>query len=166
MAEKTQTTEDEAKTRIGPGCARDVGTLNAAIFRVLCRGGGGRPLNVFSTLARNRRLFRRWLPLAAALMPGGRLARVDTELVILRVAANAGSEYEAIQHRRIAKRAGLTAEEIERVGAGPGAAGWSARQRLLLAAADEMHGDGRIGDATWAGLAAEMDEPMLTSSAC
>jgi 4-carboxymuconolactone decarboxylase len=47
------------------------------------------------------------------------------------------------------------------VRSGPAAPGWSERQRLLLAAADEMHGDGRIGDATWAGLAADFDEPRL-----
>jgi alkylhydroperoxidase family enzyme len=96
-------------------------------------------------------------------MPSGRLARVDTELVILRVAHNAGSEYEWGHHERLGKRAGLTVEEIARVRSGPAAVGWSERQRLLLAAADEMHADGRgrISDATWAGLAADLDEPRL-----
>jgi alkylhydroperoxidase family enzyme len=147
--------------RIGPGSREEVGFANAAILRVLGLATGGRAPNVFTTLARNRRLFRRWLWFAGGLMPGGKLARVDTELVILRVADNAGSAYEWGHHERLGRRAGLTPEEIERVRSGPAAPGWSERQRLLLAAADEMHGDGRIGDATWAGLAADFDEPRL-----
>jgi alkylhydroperoxidase family enzyme len=56
---------------------------------------------------------------------------------------------------------GLSPEEIEWVRQGPDAPGWSPRRRLLLAAVGECHSEGRIGDATWAGLAAELDEPLL-----
>jgi alkylhydroperoxidase family enzyme len=147
--------------RITPGGGREIGALNGAIVRVLGLATGGRPANVFTTLARNRRLFRRWLWFAAALMPGGKLPRVDTELIILRVAANADSEYEWIQHERLGRRAGLTPAEIERVRSGPEAEGWSARQRLFLRAADEMHGEGRIGDGTWDALAAELDDRLM-----
>ncbi len=44
---------------------------------------------------------------------------------------------------------------------GPAAPEWSERRRLLLAAADECHADGRIGDGTWAGLTEDLDEPLL-----
>ena len=77
------------------------------------------------TLARHRGLFRRWLWFAGGLMPGGRLSRRDTELVILRVAHNAGSEYEWGHHERIGRRVGLSAEEIARVREGAAAPGWS-----------------------------------------
>jgi alkylhydroperoxidase family enzyme len=46
-------------------------------------------------------LFRRWLWFAGALMPGGRLPRDETELVILRVAHNTDCDYEWGHHERI-----------------------------------------------------------------
>jgi AhpD family alkylhydroperoxidase len=147
--------------RIGPGNREQIGPVNAAIVWVLGRATGGRPPNVFTTLARHRGLFRRWLWFAGGLMPGGKLPRVDTELVILRVAHNSGCDYEWGHHERLGKRAGLSAEEVERVRSGPEGASWSPRRRLLLRAADEMHAEGRIGDDLWAELAAELDEVRL-----
>jgi AhpD family alkylhydroperoxidase len=85
-------------------------------------------------------------------MPGGVLPRADTELVILRVAHNSRCEYEWRHHERIARLAGLSAEDIDRAREGPNAAGWSDRQQLLLRAADEMHADRTISNALWAKL--------------
>jgi AhpD family alkylhydroperoxidase len=151
----------EDQPRIPPGGRGRIGPLNAAIVRVIGLASGGRPPNVFTTLARNRGLFRRWLFFAGGLMPGGKLPRQDTELVILRVSHNTGCVYEWSHHERIAQRAGLGAEEVERVRSGPDAPGWTPRQQLLLRACDEMHADGAIGEETWAGLAAELDDRLL-----
>jgi alkylhydroperoxidase family enzyme len=147
--------------RIAPGGRREIGLPNAAIVRLLSLGTGGRRANVFTTLARHRGLFRRWLWFAAGLMPGGRLSRRDTELVILRVAHNAGSEYEWGHHERIGRRVGLSPEEIERVREGAEAPGWSTRRALLIEAADALHADRTINDALWAKLAGELDEVEL-----
>jgi AhpD family alkylhydroperoxidase len=147
--------------RVRPGSRREIGLVNAGIVRVLGLATGGRPPHVFTTLARHHGLFRRWLWFAGALMPGGKLPRAETELVILRVAHNTDCEYEWGHHERLGKRAGLSAEEIERVRSGPDAPGWDERQALLLRAADELHGDGRIGDELWAQLAAQLDEVRL-----
>jgi alkylhydroperoxidase family enzyme len=95
-------------------------------------------------------------------MPGGQLRRADSELVILRVAHNCGSEYEWGHHARLGELAGLTREEIERVRSGPGAAGWTERQELLLRAADELHGPQRtVSEELWGALAAEFEEREL-----
>ena len=102
---------------------------------------GSGPPNVFTTLGRHRRLFRKWLRFAGALMPGGVLPRDETELLILRVAHNCGSDYEWTQHARIALRSGLTQVEVDRVREGAEWGGWSPRQALLLRAADELHAD-------------------------
>src|SRR3954447_25965347 len=110
--------------RIPPGSAREIGPVNAAIVRALGLATGGRPLNVFTTLARHRGLFRRWLFFAGALMPGGKLPRADSELLILRVAHNCECLYEWRHHERIGWQAGLSAEEIERIREGADAAGW------------------------------------------
>jgi alkylhydroperoxidase family enzyme len=151
----------EIEPRIAPGGRREIGWLNAGIVRLIGLATHGRPPHVFTTLARNRSLFRRWLWFAGGLMPGGRLPRRETELVILRVAHNAGSEYEWSHHERLGRRAGLGPEEIARVREGAAAGGWPAREALLLEAADALHGDGGIGEPLWERLAARFDEVEL-----
>jgi alkylhydroperoxidase family enzyme len=108
-----------------------------------------------TTLARHRRLFRRWLPLATGLLRGD-LAAPDRELVILRTAWRCAAWYEWCQHVPLAERAGVRPDEIARVTAGAAAAGWTARQRLLLAATDELHDRRVVSDGTWAALAREL----------
>jgi AhpD family alkylhydroperoxidase len=149
------------RPRIAPGNRAQIGLVNYALAKLVGLATGGPPPNVFTTLARNRKLFRRWLWFAGGLMPGGRLPRRDTELVILRVAHNTRCEYERGHHEHLGRRAGLSAEEIARVREGAAAPGWSPRQALLLRAADELHADGRIGDPLWAELAAELDDRLL-----
>jgi AhpD family alkylhydroperoxidase len=149
------------RPRIAPGGPREVGRVNWAIARALGVANGGRPPNVFTTLGRHRRLFRPWLRFAARLMPFGTLPRAESELVILRVARVTGSDYEWQQHEQLARRAGLSGEEVERVRLGAEAPGWTPRQRLLLRAVDELHDHDRIGDALWAELAREYDERAL-----
>ena len=94
-------------------------------------------------------------------MPGGRLPRADTELLILRVAHNTGCDYEWGHHERLGRQAGLAAVEIDRVREGPHAEGWSTRQATLLTAADELHSARRIGDETWAALRPLLDDEQL-----
>jgi alkylhydroperoxidase family enzyme len=151
-----------AAPRIAPGERREIGLVNTAIVRVLGAAiGGGEPPRVFTTLARHRGLFRRWLWFAGGLMPGGMLPRDEAELVILRVAHNTGSDYEWVQHERLAQRAGLSVDQIARVRNGVEAPAWAPRQALLLRAADELHAERRIGDELWAALAREYDEREL-----
>jgi AhpD family alkylhydroperoxidase len=151
-----RTGQPSATPRIAPGTKSQIGRVNFAIVRVLGGLTGGSPPNLFTTLALHRGLFRRWLRFAGALMPGGLLRRVESELVILRVAHNCGCAYERAHHERLGRLAGLTAEEIGRVGEGPDASGWSERQRLHLRAADELHGAARtISPELWTALAAE-----------
>jgi AhpD family alkylhydroperoxidase len=150
--------EAQITPRVAPGTAREIGVINASIARVLGIAAGTTPPNIFTTLARHRGLFRRWLVFAGALMPGGRLPRADTEMLILRVAHLAGCEYEWSHHARLGAKAGLTAEEIANLRRKVDAGAWPARKAALLRAADELHAHRRIGDAAWAALAAHLDE--------
>ncbi len=75
------------------------------------------------------------------------------ELLILRTAWLSRGDYIWGRHDVIGKEAGLTAEEIARVTAGPDAPGWDGFERALLAAADELHTSRFISDATWNVLA-------------
>lgn len=152
---------DRQGPRIAPGDRRQLGWVNYAIARLAGVATRGQPPHIFTTLGRHRGLFRRWLWFAGALMPGGKLPREETELVILRVAHNTGSEYEWSQHERIGARAGLSESEISRARIGPDAPGWSERQELLLRAADEMHDRGRIEDELWERLGRHYDDVLL-----
>jgi alkylhydroperoxidase family enzyme len=116
--------------------------------------------NIFATFVRHPGLFRKWLPFGGKLL-AGRLPARDRELLILRTGWNCRAPYEWAQHVRIARAAGLSAEEIERVKAGPGAAGWSDLDALLVRAADELHDDACLSDATWAALAGHYDERQM-----
>jgi alkylhydroperoxidase family enzyme len=122
---------------------------------------GGRAQNIFATLVRNPGLFRRWLPFAGRLLVAGKLPARERELLILRTAVNCTSEYEWGQHVVLARESGVSEDEIRRVRRGPEAAGWSDDDALLLRAADEVHRDAAIGDATWSRLAERYGEKDL-----
>lgn len=147
--------------RITPGSRAQIGLVNSLIAQVLARVAGTNPPHIFTTLGRHRGLFRRWLFFASGLMPGGRLPRADTELVILRVAHNTACTYEWHHHESLGQRAGLSREDIDRVRRGPSAPDWTPRQTALLAAADDLNTKGRIGDDAWRDLSAFLDEQDL-----
>lgn len=144
--------------RVAPGRRADVGLVNWAFAQISGRVTGTTAPNLFLTLGRHRALFRGWLRFAGRLMPGGRLPRPDTELVILRVAHLRDCAYEWEHHRHLAARSGLSGAELERVAEGPDAPGWTPRQRTLLAAVDELHRHRDLGDATWQAVRRELDE--------
>ena len=89
-------------------------------------------VNIFATLVRYPGLYRRWMPFAGKLLAGKLPAR-DRELLILRSAWRCASSYEWGQHVRLAKQAGLSAEEIDSIATGPDAPGWEQFDRALLA---------------------------------
>jgi alkylhydroperoxidase family enzyme len=147
--------------RVAPGDREALGWRNWGIAKGAGLAVRGKPPNIFLTLGRNRTMFRAWIRFAGTLMPRGKLPRIDTELVILRVAHNCGSDYEWSHHQRLGRKAGLDEEQIARVRQGPQAEGWTPRQEMLLQAADQMHVDREIGDELWARLAAEFDDILL-----
>lgn len=149
--------------RIAPGTRAQTGLVNALIARAIGLGGGTKgPPALFTTLGRHRRLFRPWLRFASRLMPGGKLPRADAEMVILRVAVLAPSEYEWGHHERIARRFGLDGAAISRVRDGAEADGWSPRQVAILRAVDELHATRTLSDRAWDALrAAGLSETEL-----
>ena len=83
------------------------------------------------------------------------------ELLILRVAHQRDARYEWAQHVYQAGVVGITAEEVERVRGGTQADGWDELDAALLAAADELLADARIGDSTYAVLSRALDTRQL-----
>ena len=162
----TATAERErlAGPRIGSGNRAEIGRINALIASVIgWTMGTTAPPRIFTTLSRHRRLYRPWLRFAGALMPGGRLPRADSELVILRVAHNCGSEYEWGHHSRMGETAGLSGAQVGAAAASDPASedAFDERQLLLLRAADELHEHRDISDELWAGLSTTLSEIEL-----
>ncbi len=118
-------------------------------------------LNIFATLVRHPRLFKRWSGFGGFLLYRGELEARHRELLILRTAWNCGADYEWGQHARIALTADVGEAEISRVVEGPDAPGWSAFDAALLRAADELHSQSVISDPTWAVLSAHLDERQM-----
>jgi 4-carboxymuconolactone decarboxylase len=131
------------------------------LLRSLRADPDGPNLNIFATLARHPRLLKRWSAFGGTLLYSGELPGRERELLILRTGWNCRAGYEWGQHVPIALDAGVTEDEVQRVPAGPDDAGWSEQDAVLLRAADELHRDARIGDGTWASLAATWSEMQL-----
>jgi alkylhydroperoxidase family enzyme len=144
--------------RIAPGRRSDVGAINWTIASIAGRAARTAPPNLFLTMGRHRGLLRRWLWFAGGLMPGGKLPRRETELVILRVAHLCGSEYEFEHHVRLGRRAGLVENDIRQITASIEGGDWSGRERAILAAVDRLHADRDLDDGTWTTLRRHLSE--------
>ncbi len=147
--------------RLPAATLAELGPLNWLLCRVISRATRTREAHLFTTLGRQRRLFRAWLRFAGGMMPGGAIDRHETEIVILRVAHLRGCQYELDHHRRLAARVGIDEDLMQRIFEGPNARGLSERQRLLLTAVEELVRDKDIQDATWSELAREYSIPQL-----
>jgi 4-carboxymuconolactone decarboxylase len=133
-----------------------------AADRILSSAPDAAPLpNVLATLMRNPGLVGPFLVYNASMMRAPLLGKRHFELMVLRVAWRTRSAYEWSQHVRLAQRVGITIEEVEAVGRGSEAEGWTPLEADLLAATDQLIDRYCIADETWARLAQELDERQL-----
>jgi alkylhydroperoxidase family enzyme len=115
---------------------------------------GVTPLLLFRVLARDRRLFDRFM--GGGLLDQGHLTLRQREIVIHRVTARCGAEYEWGVHAAIfAKRAGLDAAQLRStVHGGPGDACWTPADALLIGFCDALHAACTLDEALWTELSA------------
>ncbi len=117
--------------------------------------------NVFTTLARHKKLLKRWLVFGSHIMSKSSLPGRDREILILRIGWLCRAEYEWAQHVIIGKDEGLTDDDIRRIMEGPDADGWGAFDAVLLRAVDELHSDAFICDDTWKSLSEQYDTNQM-----
>ena len=155
--------DDEHPVRIPPLAPDQRDERTEALLATLRAPGSEGDLNLFATLAHHPKLLKRWSAFGGVLLYGGELPPRERELLILRTARNCDAAYEWGQHVRIGLATGLTRDEIAAVAteAGGDDAAWAPGDAALLRAADELHADARIGDETWADLAATWSEAQL-----
>lgn len=139
-----------AVPRLAPAEPPFPATIAEQLARIMPPGMA--PLTLFTTLARDERLFERFMN--ASLLDRGHLTLRQREIVIERVTARSGSEYEWGVHVALfAARAGLGAAEIAATVTGDADDPvWSADEKALVAAIDQLHETSDINDAAWQAL--------------
>ena len=114
-------------------------------------GNGTRTLLNIPALVDGMMPFQNYISRESSLSPRHR------EILILRTGWLLNSEYVWSEHAPIARKAGLTADDIRRIAQGPDARGWDPFEATLLRVADQLFRNSSITDATWKALAASYD---------
>lgn len=122
------------------------------------------PLALFRVIARHPEIAERMRVWGGYFLSAKALLSLrDREVVIDRVCARCGAEYEwGVHVAAFAQAAGLTAAQYRAI-ADPSAddACLTDRDRLLVQWVDELHDSGTVGDALWAQMARHWDERQL-----
>jgi len=123
---------------------------------------GKPPLVLFTTLARDPRLFQKFF--AGGLLDRGNLTVRQRELVIARTTALCRSEYEWGVHIALfASQVGFDEAQVISLASGqPQDACWSVGDRLLMELCDVLHAHCTVDDALWQSLKSSFsDEGIL-----
>lgn len=108
-----------------------------------------------STLARHPALTKAFLRFSNHLLFRSTLEAQMRELAILRIAHRKQCEYEWTHHVFIGKAEGLTDEQIASSTSGEGT---TPLDQHVIDAVDELDGESRISNATWAALSEHLSE--------
>lgn len=114
-----------------------------------------------ATMFRHPDLYESHMAFSLKLFHGALTPR-DRELAVLRVAWLCQAPYAWGEHVRIGKQlGGLTDNEVARITIGSTAPEWYERDRALLQAVEELHGDAMISQRTWTVLSNNLSEKQL-----
>jgi alkylhydroperoxidase family enzyme len=119
------------------------------------------PLALFRTLARDQRLFSRFA--GGGLVDKGHLTLRQREIVIDRVTASCGSEYEwGVHVAFFAKRVGFEETQLRSLARGDADDGcWEAQDALLIRFCDALHASCDVDDVLWTELRAQFSEEAI-----
>ena len=113
---------------------------------------GNPPLVLFTTLARDPRLFQKFF--SGGLLDRGNLTVRQREIVIDRVTASCGAEYEWGVHVSIyADKAGLDTAQIASLTTADLRTSAGEEDRLLIRLCDSLHESASVDDELWGQLA-------------
>lgn len=119
------------------------------------------PLVLFTTLARDQRLFDRFM--SGGLLDRGHLTLRQREIAIDRVTARCGAEYEWGVHIALfGERVGFDSDQRRSLVHGTPQDGcWPAEEQLILALCDSLHDGADVDDGLWAALSRHFSEAAL-----
>jgi alkylhydroperoxidase family enzyme len=104
------------------------------------------PLNLFRVLANAPASFKPFLELGGAILFKSEFDARKREIAILRVAHLTRSNYEWVQHVALAKHAGVSDEEIEKIASDEVVSSLDAEDNLLCRVAEEITRDVKLSD--------------------
>ena len=145
--------------RIAPAPAPLQSDMQEAIDAIM---RGAPPLVLFTTMARDRRLFFKFFN--SGLLDRGHLTVRQREIVIDRVTASCGAEYEwGVHVAAYTEKAGLTDDQIASlVTGGPDDDCWDEKDRILIRLCDGLEQHCTVDDELWTHLTAHhSDEAIL-----
>lgn len=116
---------------------------------------------IVRTLSRHVRLFRQHSSVGLMLLSQGQIPMREREMVVLRIAWRCQAPYEWGEHVFVAKRVGITPNDIEAIIQGPEDPNWNPHESALVRAVDELFDNAMISDETWAVLAESWNEQQL-----
>lgn len=145
--------------RISPAEPPYSSEIQAALDRIMPPGVP--PLVLFRTIARNPRVFSRFM--AGGLLDKGSITLKEREIVIDRATARCGSQYEWAVHVAIfAERAELSPAHIKAIVHGKADDPvWSPRESLIVQLVYALHEKADVADDLWHKLKAEFADEQL-----
>lgn len=99
---------------------------------------GKRPLNILGTIAHHPEVLKVFMPWATALGATTTLPTRELEILALRTAWWAESDYEWEHHFEFGETAGLSKKQMRTLKMKSPSPGWGKKDRLLIRAADEL----------------------------
>lgn len=122
---------------------------------------GNPPLVLFTTLARDRRLFQKFF--AGGLLERGHLTIRQREIVIDRTTALCGAEYEwGVHVTQFARAAALTVDQVASLTSGTADDPcWDESEAALIRMCDALHRHATLDDEHWEALRATHSEEAI-----
>jgi alkylhydroperoxidase family enzyme len=133
--------------------------IDAALKRIMPEGTA--PLVLFTTLARNARVFSRFM--AGGLLDKGTISLREREIVVDRTTARLGSEYEwGVHVAFFSEAAGLSPAQIRATARGESDdPAWAPREQLIVTLVDALIDRRAIGETLWVALKEEFSDEQL-----
>jgi len=125
-------------TRLPPLPPEPADEVTAEVFETFAREGRD-PIVLYRVLAHSPLMLRAYAGLARGLRYEASTPRALRELMILRIAQLAGSEYEWAHHRAMAAASGVAEEKVVELARWRSSTLFDERERAALRCADEMH---------------------------
>jgi len=133
--------------------------IDTALARIMPKGTA--PLVLFTTLARNARVFSRFM--AGGLLDKGSISLREREIAIDRTTARLGSEYEwGVHVAFFAEAAELTPAQVWATAKGRSDdPAWTPREQLIVKLVDALCDTHTVSETLWAALKEEFTEEQL-----
>jgi len=139
----------------------DLPETDREIFDNLAAERGGTVGNIFRALAHTPNLLRRFLALGGELRNKTDLDPKLRELAIVTVGRLTDAQYEYVHHWNLARRVGVTRDQLEALADFESSPHFSDHERTVIRYAVEATNNVKVSDATWNALKSFLDTKRI-----